>query len=62
MKDIEEQWFQNFRCIVPVVEVEGLKTAEGQRVLDVIEDEAILPGARPAMSAIFNYADDLGEV
>src|ERR1700722_19784009 len=47
MQDIKEQWFQDFRRIVPPVEIERLKTGERKRVLSVVEEEAVLSAASP---------------
>src|SRR5450755_2073479 len=49
MQNIKEQWFQDFRRIVPAVEIERLKAFERKRVLGVVEEETVLSTAGPAM-------------
>src|ERR1035438_1847367 len=49
----KQQWFQNFRCVIPTVEVKRLKTGERKRVLGVVEEEAILSTAGPAVQTFF---------
>src|SRR5271169_6707860 len=49
VQGIKQQWLQNLRRIAPTMEVEGLKTGEGKRVLGVIEEESVLSPAGPAV-------------
>jgi hypothetical protein len=44
------------------VEVECLEIGEGEAVLGVVEEESVLAAVRPAMQALFEFADDIGEV
>ena len=44
------------------MKVEGLEAAERERVFGVVEEESVLPAARPAMQAVLQLADDVGEV
>ena len=44
------------------MKVEGLESLERKGVLGVIEEEAILTGASPAMQPVLQVADDIGEV
>ena len=44
------------------MEVEGLKAGERKRVLGVVEEESVLPTARPAVQAFLQLADDVGKV
>ena len=62
VEDVKQQRLQHVGSITPSGEVEGLETAEGKRVLGVVEEKAVLPAARPAMQALFQFADDVGEV
>jgi hypothetical protein len=39
-----------------------LEAAERERVLGVIEEESMLPAARPAVQALLQLANDVGEV
>src|ERR1039458_7612275 len=49
MQNIKEQWFQNLGRVIPTVEVKRLKTGERKRVLGVVEEEAVLSTAGPAV-------------
>ena len=62
MQNVEEQWLQHIRRIAPASKVEGLKAAEGERVLGVVEEKSMLAAARPAMQAVLQLADDVGKV
>ena len=62
VQDIEEKRLQQLGCVVPTVEVEGLESAECERVFDVVEEKSVLSGARPAMETIFQFPDDLSEI
>ena len=62
MQDIKEERFQQFGRVAPAVEVEGLKAAESEGVLYVVEKESVLAGAGPAMQTILQLSDDLREV
>ena len=62
MQNIKQQWFQDFRRIVPAVEIERLKAFERKRVLGVVEEEAVLSTAGPAVEAFFQLANDVPKV
>src|SRR5208337_2951517 len=62
MQNIKQQWFQNLGRIVPAVEVERLKAFERKRVLGVVEEEAELSTASPAVEAFFQLADDVPKI
>src|SRR5208283_3674092 len=62
MQNIKQQWFQDFRRIVPSVEIERLKAFERKRVLGVVEEEAVLSTAGPAVQAFFQLADDVPKI
>src|SRR5262249_11875569 len=62
VQNIKQQWFQDFRRIVPTVEIERLKALERKRVLGVVEEEAVLPTASPAVEAFFQLANDVREI
>jgi hypothetical protein len=62
MQNIKQQWFQDFRRIVPAVEIERLKAFERKRVLGVVEEEAVLSTAGPAVEAFFQLANDVAKV
>ena len=54
MQDIEQERFQNIGCITPTLKVKSFKAAEGERVLDVVENEAVLAGFGPAVQTFFD--------
>src|ERR1035437_4845192 len=62
VQNVKQQRFQNLRRIVPAVEVEGLKARERKRVLGVVEEEAVLAAACPAMQALLQLANDVRKV
>src|SRR5271170_4746277 len=62
MQNIKEQWFQDFRRIVPAVEIERLKVFERKRVLGIVEEEAVLSTAGPAVEAFFQLSNDVSKV
>ena len=62
MQNVKQQRLQNFRRIIPAVEVEGLKAGERKRVLGVVKEESILSAASPAVQAFLQLADDVAEV
>src|SRR5260370_5266303 len=62
MQNIKQQWFQDFRRIVPAVEIERLKAFERKRVLSVVKQKSVLSAARPAVEAFFQLADDVAKV
>src|SRR5208282_393561 len=62
VQNVKQQRFQDLGCIVPAVEVEGLKVGERQRVLGVVEEEAVLPAACPAVQAFLQLANDVRKV
>ena len=62
MQDVKEQRLKDLGRIAPASKVEGLETAEGERVLGVVEEESVLALPRPAMQPIFQLAEDVGEV
>ena len=62
VQDVEQQRFQNLGRISPAGEIEGLETAEGQRVFGIIEEESVLPLPGPAVQPVLELAQDVGEV
>src|SRR5271166_4850845 len=62
MQNIKEQWLQDFRRIVPAVEIERLKAFERKRVLGVVEQKSILSTAGPAVEAFFQLSNDVSKV
>ena len=62
VQNVKEQRLQDLRRVAPACKVEGLETAERERVLGVVEQESVLPLPRPAMQPILQLADDVGEV
>src|SRR5208337_2041864 len=62
MQNIKEQWFQDFRRIVPAVEIERLKAFERKRVLGVVEEKAVLSTAGPTVEAFFQLTNDVSKV
>src|SRR5208283_1481848 len=62
VQNIKQQWFQDFRRIVPTVKIERLKAFERKRVLRVVEEEAVLSTAGPAVQAFFQLANDVPKV
>src|SRR5579863_6240111 len=62
VQNIKQQWFQDFRRIVPAVEIKCLKALERKSVLGVVEEEAVLSTAGPAVQPFFQLADDVAKV
>src|SRR5271156_1781449 len=62
VQNIKQQWFQDFRRIVPAVEIERLKAFERKRVLGIVEEEAVLSTAGPAVEALFQLSNDVSKV
>src|ERR1700730_6929073 len=62
MQNVKQEWFQNFRRVIPAVKVESLKARERKRVLGVVKEKSVLPTARPTVQAFLQLADDVGEV
>src|SRR5579864_5614024 len=62
MQNIKQQWFQDFRRVIPAVEIERLKAFERKRVLGVVKEEAVLSTAGPAVEAFFQLADDVPKI
>src|SRR3984957_14201 len=62
MQNIKQQWFQDFRRIVPAVEIERLETFERKRVLSVVKQKAVLTTTSPAVQAFFQLANDVAKV
>src|ERR1700676_5073891 len=62
VQNIKQQWFQDFRCIVPAVEIERLKAFERKRVLSVVKQKSVLSAAGPAVEAFFQLANDVAKV
>src|ERR1700733_6865795 len=62
VQNIKQQWFQDFRRIVPAVEIERLKAFERKRVHGVVEEEAVLSTAGPAVEAFFQLSNDVSKV
>src|SRR5271169_4067175 len=62
MQNIKQQWFQDFRRIVPTVEIERLKALERKRVLSVVKQKSVLSTAGPAVEAFFQLANDVAKV
>src|SRR5271165_5309031 len=62
VQDVKQQWFQDFRRIVPAVEIERLKAFERKRVLSVVKQKSVLSTAGPAVEAFFQLANDVAKV
>src|SRR5580692_2873480 len=62
VQNIKQQWFQDFRRIVPAVEIERLKAFERKRVLSVVKQKSVLSTAGPAVEAFFQLANDVAKV
>src|SRR5271169_6455561 len=62
VQNVKQKWFQDFGRIVPAVEIERLKAFERKRVLSVVEEEAVLSTAGPAVEAFFQLANDVPKV
>src|ERR1700722_9514312 len=62
VQNIKQQWFQDFRRIVPAVEIEGLKAFERKRVLSVVKQKSVLSTAGPAVEAFFQLANDVAKI
>ena len=62
VEHIEEERFQQFRCVSPSVEVEGLESPECERVFVVIEEETVLPGPCPTVQAFLQFSDNISEI
>src|SRR5208282_3864791 len=56
VQNVKQKWFQDFRRIVPAVEVERLKAFERKRVLGIVEEEAVLSTAGPAVEPFFQLS------
>src|ERR1700722_12811187 len=62
VQNIKQQWFQDFRRIVPAVEIERLKAFERKRVLSVVKQKSVLSTAGPAVEAFFQLANDVAKI
>src|SRR6202166_447317 len=62
VQNIKQQWFQDFRRIVPAVEIERLKAFERKGVLSVVKQKSVLSTTRPAVEAFFQLANDVAKV
>src|SRR5580692_4901707 len=62
VQNIKQQWFQDFRRIVPAVEIERLKAFERKRVRGVVKQKSVLSTAGPAVEAFFQLANDVAKV
>src|ERR1700678_3246655 len=62
MQNIKQQWFQDFRRIVPAVEIERLKAFERKCVLSVVKQKSVLSTAGPAVEAFFQLANGVAKV
>src|SRR5580698_1573702 len=62
VQNVKQEWFQDFRRIVPTVEIERLKAFERKRVLGVVKEEAVLSTAGPAVEAFLQLANDVSKV
>src|SRR5580700_5796242 len=62
VQNIKQQWFQDFRRIVPAVEIERLKAFERKRVLSVVKQKSVLSTAGPAVEAFFQLTNDVAKV
>src|SRR5208337_2586536 len=62
VQNVKQQRFQDLGCIVPAVDVEGLKAGERQSVFSVVEEEAVLTAACPALQAFLQFANDVRKV
>lgn len=62
MKYVEKQWFEDDWVFVEAFEVEALEVGEGEGVVDVIEEVAVLSAFNPAGEAAFEaLGEDAGE-
>ncbi|MEI9978200.1 MAG: hypothetical protein WDN23_04240 [Edaphobacter sp.] len=62
MQNVKQQRLQDVGVISPAIEVEGLETGEGQRILCVVEEVAELSGLGPAVQPLSERADNGCEV
>src|ERR1700693_2538403 len=62
MQNVKEQWFQNLGRVIPTVEVKRLKAFERKCVLGVVEEEAVLSTAGPAVQSFFQLANDVPKI
>src|SRR5580704_8889587 len=62
VQNVKQEWFQDFRRIIPAVEIKCLKALERKRVLGVVEEEAVLSTAGPAVEAFFQLSNDVSKV
>lgn len=62
MENIEEQWLQDIGRVAPPCKVECLEAAEGQSIFGVVEQEPVLTAACPALQAVLQFSDDIGEI
>src|ERR1700722_905075 len=61
-QNIKQPPFQDFRRIVPAVEIERLKAFERKRVLSVVKQKSVLSTAGPAVEAFFQLANDVAKI
>src|SRR3984885_1572388 len=62
MQNIKQKWFQNLGRVIPTVEVKRLEPFEGKRVFGVVEEEAVLSTAGPAVETFFQLANDVPKI
>src|ERR1700691_6514916 len=62
MQNVKQKWFQDFRRIIPAVEIERLKALERKRVLSVVKQKSVLSTAGPAVEAFFQLANDVAKI
>ena len=62
VEHIEEERFQQFRCVSPSVEVEGLESTECERVFVVVKQKSVLPGPCPTVKAFLEFPDNLSKI
>jgi hypothetical protein len=62
VQNVKQKWFEDFLRIIPTVEIERLKALERKRVLGVVEQEAVLSTAGPAVEAFFQLTDDVSKI
>src|SRR5208283_1981010 len=62
VQNIEQQWLQDFRRIVPAAEIERLKAFERERVLSVVKQKSVLSTAGPAVEAFLQLANDVPKI
>ena len=62
MEHIEKQRFEDLRCIIPAVEIEGLEAGKRQGIFDVIEEKSVLPVLSPSVQSVLQVAHNPHEI